>query len=205
MLAPRRSLPLLLCWLALPACAHRPLDVSLRAAVVGPADWDGLDATVPVVQDALISAFAEENPLAAAVGSAALGLLARGRAAPDVRGEFWLSVDGQREGPPARLPVVQDSFTPVWRDATLRGVRLRGGAVLLVALWDADAFNRDDLIAQVPVYPRQIRRAARAGEPLWIDTQAQTGGQLLRLALEVAPTAAGRATPGPAAQRRRRP
>ena len=178
-----RPWPLLL----LAACAHRPMDVSLRAAVVGPADWDGLGAAAPVVQEALIDRFAALDPLTAAAGAAVVGDLARSMAPPDVRGTMRLSVGGASGGAQVTLHTISDSFTPVWRGATLRGVPLRKDTAVLVELWDNDPLNDDDLVGQVSLDARTLRAAARAGAPRWVDTTELTGGQLLRVAVEVVP------------------
>lgn len=174
------------------ACVHRPVDVSIRAAVIGPADWDGAGGAAPVIRSSAISALARVDPLAGAVGEQVARGVLLSFAPPDVRGSAVVFLKGGGHGSSAVLPEVSDSFGPVWPagSVVLRGVPLDKGTAVEVSLDDVDLFNGDDPIARVLVSRAQLLGALRAQKPVWLDFEAATGGALLKLAIEVAaPTA----------------
>lgn len=168
-------------------CVHAPVDVSLRAVVVGPADWDGAGSAAPVIQASALDAMRSVDPLVAAMGAQLANSALAAFAPPDVRGAAVVLRNGGGSGSSAVIPEVSNSFAPTWPrgKVLLRGVPMDRGTAIEVTLVDADLLNDDDPIARVLLSHGQLKRALRAKAPTWFDFEEATDGRLLRLAVEV--------------------
>ena len=172
--------------LLLLACAHRPVDVSLVTATIGPSasdfsPWDGIGTVPPDVRAAAIAAAAGIDP-AAGVATVAFVSALEGVAPPAPAGELFV-----RGGEPtARVAVAErsDTFVPAWSDVTLRDVLLAPDQRLVLRLVDID-LDSPDPIGTVEIGPDELRRALGKREGLTLDTAERTNGQLLSVTLRV--------------------
>jgi len=172
------------------ACAHRPIDVSVVAATIGPSaadlsPWDGFGKVPAGVRDAAIAAASGIDPSAGAATATFVAVL-DGVAPPDARGELWIA----NGDPNARvvLPEQADTFVPRWAGATLRDVLLAPDQRLVLRLVDAD-LDDPDLIGTVELSSADLRAALGKRDGVTVVTAERTQGQLLSVTIKVASSA----------------
>lgn len=162
--------------------------VILHGAVIAPTKSDGkawdvdLGSADPGLARQLVSVALTQATPYAFVLDAFQQPCAAAIARPDPYGSAELeSAAGVAQRP---LPMVKDTFNPLWSSARWDGVVLTPSTRLRVALWDKD-LQFDDPIGEAVIDERALLAAMSAGSNYPIQVDRQTAGQVLFVDVEV--------------------